>query len=306
MLHGESLTVGGFDRVWITTQGRAIWLDFPLPSGGVGRDFAMTDHGAFQDWLAAIGGLCLAPAPPLHASRLMEDLAARDLKSGDEIVARLNAATARVGALTWRRRLLSIALWPALALAFALLNILPLQGDLAEAAIWMHKTHSSVPPATHASLHAKLIQDLSTGFRPAVFVISILMAILITIGTAVSFIWTLATGVPPGLQLFGLVLMDRNGRPASRVKVLSRAFVTCLGMLALAANLVFMAILALNFPTVSAASRGLPPMAQETMALLWAGCVLAFLLPLVIAVHACIRPKRSLVDLVLGTTVVPR
>jgi uncharacterized RDD family membrane protein YckC len=306
LLQGESLTVGGFDRVWITTQGQAIWLDFPLPSGGVGRDIPISDHGDFQDWLAAIGGLSLAPAPPLHASRLMEDLAARNLKSADEIVARLIAATARVGALTWRRRLLSIALWPALALAFALLNVLPLQGDLAEATIWMHTTHSSVPPATHASLHAKLVQDLSSGFRPAVFVISILMAILITIGTAVSLIWTLATGVPPGLQLFGLVLMDRNGRPASRLKVLTRAFVNCLCMLALAANLVFMAILVLDFPSVSAASRGLSPLARETMTLLWDGCALGFLVPLVIAVHACIRPQRSFVDLMLGTTIVPR
>lgn len=305
-LQGERLPSAGFDQVWITTHGRAIWLDFPLPSGGVGRDFSMTDHRGFQNWLAAIGGLCLAPAPPLHASRLMEDLAAGRVESAEAIVARLNAATARVGSLTWRRRLLSITLWPALALVFTLLNIIPLQGDLGEVATWVHLRHSGVPPATHAALHANLIAETSSGPGPAIFLSSFIMALLIIAGTAVGFIWTIVTGVPPGLQLFGLVLVDRNGRPAARLKVLTRAFVTSLVMLALAANLIFMSILALNVPSVSAVGVGSMPPDRQTMALLWGICGLAFLLPLGIAVHSCIRPRRSLVDLVLGTTVVPR
>lgn len=305
-LQGERLPSAGFDRIWITTHGRAIWLDFPLPSGGVGRDFPAKDHGDYQKWLAAIGGLCLLPAPPLHASRLMEDFAARRVESAEAIVARLKVATAGVGALTWRRRLLSIAFWPAMALAFTLVNVLPLQGDLGEVTEWVHQSYFGAPPATHAAIHSHLTEKVVNGPGPVIFVIAMFMALLLTIGSALGFAWTLVTGVPPGLHLFGLVLVDRNGRPASRMKVLTRALLTGLGMFAMVVNLVFLGILALDLPSVSAVSAGSTPLSETTKAALWAACLLTFLVPLAVVVHACARPQGSLLDLVLGTTVVPR
>ncbi|WP_265594251.1 protein kinase [Haloferula sp. BvORR071] len=303
---GERLELAAFNRVWITAQGRAIWLDFPLPSGGASREYRVADHGSLQEFLAAIAGFCLAPAPPLHATRLMETFAQRRLETPDMIVGNLRATMEWPGKLTWRRRLVSLALWPLLALAFSLLLVVPEAGLIAgEVKQELMSGFTSSSP-THTDMYHHWVNELSSGHGPAISAWSGFLAFLLVLGALTNFIWTLITGLPPGLQLFGLVLVNRQGGPASRAMVLTRAFLTCLTMLTLAANLGFMASLAFKVPLFFASIAGAATVDTGVLAMLWGTCALVFLVLLGVAVHACTRPQRALADLILGTTIVPR
>ena len=301
---GERLEMAGFNRVWITAQGRAIWLDFPLPTGGA--EFRVSDAASLQEFLAAIAGNCLEPYPPLHASRLMETFAQQRLESADMIVGNLRATMELPGKLTWRRRLLSMALWPLMALAISLLIVLPTAGEISNE--WrnnMAAEFATAPPAAAAALSGWM-DALYSGSGPVVSIWAGMLAILLLLGAAFTFIWTLVTGLPPGLQLYGLVLTDRQSRPANRMHVMLRTFLTCLTMMALAGNLFFMAVLAFKVHLFVALASGASSVGKGASIGLWGTCVLIFLILAGIAVHACLRPQRAIVDMALGTTIVPK
>ena len=117
---------------------------------------------------------------------------------------------------------------------------------------------------------------------------------------------TLITGLPPGLQLYGLVLVDRRGSLSNRLVVALRSFLVCLGIGVLAANLVFVAILVFEVPMFATLLTGGAALGPSEEAVLWGASAVGFLVMLGIAVHACVRPQRALVDLALGTTIVPK
>ncbi len=292
---GERLEAAGLNRVWITAQGRAIWLDFPLPSGG--REFQVTDHASLQEFLAAIAAGCLAPDPPLHAGRLVETFAQQRLETPDLIVGNLRASMEWPGKLTWRQRLLSLLLWPLLALvmsAFAAVGLAPeITGEIRTE---MADGLKDLPGQEAADALAEIARIYS-GPVPGLGLVAATAAILLMLGVGVNFVWAIATGVPPGLQLYGLVL-TRAGKVAGRIIVVTRTFFTCMAMSLLAGNLVLAAVLAFGVPRVF--------LGQDVALWLWCGCGTVFLLLGGIALHACLRPQRALIDLVLGTTIVPR
>lgn len=293
---GERLEAGGLNRVWITAQGRAIWLDFPLPTGG--QEFRVADPGGLQEFLAAIAGSCLAPDPPLHAGRLVETFAQQRLETPDLIVGNLRASMEWPGKLTWRQRLFSLSLWPLLALVMASIVGFALApeatGDLRK-----EITGELVDlPGQDAAKSLAWIAKLYSGPVPGLGVLAGALAVLLMLGVTVNIVWTLVTGLPPGLQLYGLVLTTRAGKVANRMIVMTRTLFTCVTMTLLVGNLVFVAILAFGYPRVH--------LGPEGALILWLACGGGFLVLGAIALHACMRPHRALVDLILGTTIVPR
>jgi len=110
----------------------------------------------------------------------------------------------------------------------------------------------------------------------------------LAVGAVASMVWSIVAGMPLGLRLFGLALVNRDGRQASRLRVLCRTFITALPLVGI------------TVPWFTFALTG-------HMAV--AAAVALLVLPLVIAVsfiHALCRPTRSLADLIAGTTIVPR
>ncbi|HZJ16710.1 MAG TPA: RDD family protein, partial [Chthoniobacteraceae bacterium] len=107
-------------------------------------------------------------------------------------------------------------------------------------------------------------------------------------GAVASMVWSIVAGMPLGLRLFGLALVNREGRQASRLRVLLRTFIAALPLVGI------------TVPWFTFALTG-------HMAV--AAAVALLVLPLVIAVsfiHALCQPTRSLADLIAGTTIVPR
>lgn len=301
---GERLEMAGFNRVWITAQGRAIWLDFPLPAGG--EEFRVTDHASLQEFLAAIAGSCLEPHPPLHASRLMETFARQRLESPDLIVGNLRATLELPGRLTWRRRLLALALWPTGAVLMSLLTTLPMIPML-NADMSTHVADlAAQPPAAGSTAELTWLRAVFPGPGMIISLWAGLLAVALWFGAAFTFLWTLFTGSPPGIQLYGLVLVARSGEAAGRARVVLRAFLTSLAMWILVGNLLLLACLASKVPLFMALEMGYHGVAPGIVIGLWTLCVLLFLFFAGLAVHACMRPQRALVDLMLGTTIVPK
>jgi uncharacterized RDD family membrane protein YckC len=120
-----------------------------------------------------------------------------------------------------------------------------------------------------------------------IFVVS--FSVYLGLGAALSFAWAIFMGTPVGLRLFGLALVRRDGRRASRLRAALRVFVAWL-------------------PTAAAlVALGINAGAVEHLT---AGTAVALgvfaTIHLVALIHAICRPTRSLADLIAGTTIVPR
>jgi len=107
----------GFDRVWITREGRAKLLDFPAP----GAEDATTFEPPLFLWRVAEASL--DPRLPLHAREFVDALPGLEAGAAAE---RLKALVARRVAVTRRRKLAVMAAlgaFPAMTIAFMFLGL---------------------------------------------------------------------------------------------------------------------------------------------------------------------------------------
>jgi uncharacterized RDD family membrane protein YckC len=285
----------GFNRVWITNQGHAVWLEFPLSE----RDASLPldDVATLQRFLALVGASCLGPNQPLHAMRLIETLSQERLDSQEMVAGNLRATLTFPAALTRRRRLVTLVLWPLQALAMSVLLAFSFQALQQNTDRYPHveSLHSQASGSQSAdSTEAKT--GTETIFVPSrstttISIAAGLFAFQLNMGTLFSIVWTAITGVPPGIHLFGLVLLTRSGRPAPRWLALIRVFLTGLVPILLTTGLV-------TLIWMTGAWKFMPIQALITAS--------TFLAVAAFAVHAYLRPQRALPDLLLRTTIVPR
>lgn len=290
-----------FQRVWITLTGQAVWLDFPLTESD--DAFPMQDHHALQRFLSLLGAACLVNDPPLHATRLIETLSRERLDSVQMITGNLSAVMTFPAGINRRRRLVTLAVWPLMVLATA-----TLLGATFQPMVETELNHSR-PPTVSVGIDATTTTTPTTPVAASVsssdpevdlllqkpttrLIVALWFSTaVLLLGSFISFIWTLATGVPPGLHLYGLVLMTRARRPAPRWLAALRSMIVALvpGIFCCATLAVSFLILEPEVATVSIFVSGV-----------------CFLLLLGIAIQAYLMPQRALVDLVLGTAIVPR
>jgi uncharacterized RDD family membrane protein YckC len=110
----------------------------------------------------------------------------------------------------------------------------------------------------------------------------------LALGGAISLIWTVFTGTPMGLRLFGLALVRRDGLRASRLRAALRV---CLAWLPTACAVIVVIIIGVAEQLTSGTALALGFFAAIQLAAL---------------IHAFCRPTRSIADLIAGTTIVPR
>lgn len=118
------------DRLWITTTGRAVFLDFPAP-GLAAADSAPAGEldgiGSMQEFLTSVSRVALhggnasparsAALVPVHAQSFLASLARRTFEEARFIVGNLQSLIARPAEVTRVRRFASLAFVPAVALA---------------------------------------------------------------------------------------------------------------------------------------------------------------------------------------------
>ncbi|MDB6078671.1 MAG: pknH 2 [Akkermansiaceae bacterium] len=321
-----------FRRVWIT-RGGAVWLDFPLTDSA--RDTRDTrdsrgelvdpvtpleNIGALQRFLGRAAAACVETARPLHATQLIRTLAEERLDSAEMVCGNLRAAQARPAVITRRRRMISLILWPLLALLMmipavvlmqpSVLSQRPVRAEMESRRAATQERPVAAPAGP--AVAGPAVADARTGeaaeknpkpppleggaafarnFPSLVaFIMMISYATTLILALVFSLVWALATGEPPGLQFYGLALLrSRSGEKASRW----RAALRCL--LGVVPPVLILTV---------AGGVAMEWMESTAYAVLISGAALAALLAL--AVHTWLRPRRALADLLLGTVVVPR
>jgi uncharacterized RDD family membrane protein YckC len=131
--HDSLPPVLNLDRVWITSDNRAVVLDFPCP--GVEHEKAppvlvMADADGFAAAQRFLDGVaqkafgaskaCAHPPAPLHAQPFLRSLAERRFESAEILVGNLQSLLGKVAAVSRRRRLAVIGLTVSPALLVAL------------------------------------------------------------------------------------------------------------------------------------------------------------------------------------------
>ncbi len=111
----------GLDRVWITTEDRAVLLDFPCPGTSATEAETIHDAAGIQRFLARIARAALPTSQPLSARKLIQTLAAQRLEAPELVAGNLRAALREPATVTVRRRLFTLLLGPLAALMFALI-----------------------------------------------------------------------------------------------------------------------------------------------------------------------------------------
>lgn len=110
----------GFDRLWITREGRVLLLEYPAPGGNSGATRRAQDRFGIQEFLADIAGAVLPARLPLHAQNFLGRLCARAFESTAKVAAALRDLAEKPHAVNPQRRLLSVAMAPAVALGIML------------------------------------------------------------------------------------------------------------------------------------------------------------------------------------------
>jgi len=292
------------DRVWITSQGHAVWLEFPLSRQPVATEYATPDLAAFQLFLGDMAVRATAPHPPLHASELTARFLHHPFATAEALSEGLQETLALPAAITPRKRLMCFALWPVLALAFSIIVAITLQlfaepelQQLVEERQAISIDISGTPPEDRPPPVTAGPGGLMIGDVPLpipvlrFFVGSVLFLALVGAGACVSVLWAVATGIPPTFHLHGLALTTRRGTPAPRWKVILRTLISGTGALALGTGIVLLSVFTL-------------PEARDST-LFWVS-VLFLAVAGGAAIQALVRPSRAIPDFLLGTFVVPR
>jgi hypothetical protein len=300
---GEPTIEVAADRIWITTDDRAVVLDFRCPATPPTATREIHDAALLQRFLAEIANAALTPMRPLHARVLIETLAAARLEAPEIVAGNLRAALAKPATVSLRRRLFTLTLGPliALLLGLVLCGIVPVEnrhfdtwwqeykpgspslrralevksesgldsktedaldrylaghfGNLAtdrafwkraevQRAFWLqtgsqrdilrvaNDRHPSVSPEELRNAEETLRPKFDEWARFDRFIGPIagvgLFLGALAAGAVASMVWSIVAGMPLGLRLFGLALVNREGRQASRLRVLLRTFIAAL------------------------------------------------------------------------------
>jgi hypothetical protein len=111
----------GLNQVWITADGRAVLLEFPAPGAPPVEAVPIQSAADVQRFLTGVANAALSPVRPMHASELLQTLEQARLEEPALVAGNIRAALAEPAEVSPRRRATSVALWPAVSLAFALL-----------------------------------------------------------------------------------------------------------------------------------------------------------------------------------------
>ena len=313
--------VFSFDRIWITRSGRAMLLDFPCPQLAeripppeeLAAD-TTAEAQAFLDAVArrALEGAGTASRPgqllarvPLPAGVFLASLAKGSFERMDAVAGNLRHLTSLPAELSRSWRVASLALVPVVSISLALMLLLGMY--------WFVKHHREFETAWQTA-QAHSVHANETGHGPGVLPrydapstgaagagadgfhfpqgaylygpVFTLMAMMIMAGMT-DFFAAVFFGFSPVLKLFGIAVVNRQGRRAARWRLGVRSL----------AGLVPPIILTVIFIRI----------ASEDVFVRWHWVLLAGWLALLLAiVFVAVRwPDRSLADQVAGTWLVP-
>lgn len=145
-------------RVWITTGGRAVLLDFPCPGvTSAPPAFAVfEERKAVQAFLGEAASAALqheTVALPRHAQAFLESLRQQTFEATQIVVGNLRSLASKVAGISRPRRLATIIFWPAIVSALALLGAMLLTFEQKR---WDRQWTAAYPnlPSLRLSLHA--------------------------------------------------------------------------------------------------------------------------------------------------------
>lgn len=375
----ESAPVLSLDRIWITSAGRALLLDFPAPARATVPEcdaYPVDDSATVQAFLHAVATRSLEPdhAQPLHARQFLDTLERRGFDNLEFIPGNLQSLLSKPAEFTRSRRVASLALVPAVSLLLAVLLATILSFERVRSDRLWSMVYPDRPSLRHAvGLHVALLDDLTsnsselerackvymahhfadvltnetfwmnTDFADAAlhrehlglaitsasnaspdeiaraeatmtkalrqrareerfvgpFLVIGVALFMINLAGTFSLAVVLLFGVNPVLHLFGIAVVTRDGRTARRGRLLLRWLISwaVIGIIA-------------TFGALSGMAVGSGIVFDETMAALRAATLvvaaITALAMLACAVHAALRPSRSISDLISGTRLVPR
>ena len=99
----------GFDRLWLTRDDRVLLLDFPAPGAPAFPGAPVTDQRSAQEFLSSIARAALVRRVPLHARAFLQSLSEGRFESMAQVAGNLRADLEKPGAVSFRRRLISVA-----------------------------------------------------------------------------------------------------------------------------------------------------------------------------------------------------
>ena len=383
----ETAPVLALDRVWISSQGRAVLLDFPCPglshSTESSAPAVLDGVPAMQQFLRAVVWAVPMKPTPLHTRSFLASLAAGTFEKAEFVIGNLHSLIAKPAVITPSRRAVSLALGPAIFLCLGLVGAGMISFERVHKDRWWATTHPGLPSLNtvgHAYLTAldnvevdperselvraylvthyaavltnetfwampevrswfsgserrQLRKAITAGPPPetqlvaqaeqeiaellavtetqmravAVWILLGMLILGVTFLCMVELAGAAIFGQSPLLRLFGIAIVDRDGQPAARWRLLARWAVAWLpgaGLTFLAAGTGAFLIVLVGWPGEFSA------VGPEVLARLrWTAAVaipvLAGLL-LAAGAYAVLRPERSLPDLIAGTSLVPR
>lgn len=366
------------DRVWISSSGRAVLLDFPAPGTGA----SSTPLGDMQNFLIAVAGLCLdATALPQHAHGFIESLRRGSFEKPEFIAGNLRSLVGKPAEVTRPWRTASLILIPSIILLLAgviggtfafervrwerawatlypdkpslfilgeLQDRLRNARDSGDAAaqdvrdVRVYIAHQYGPMITNetfwnrpelvapfAPLNRDKLMEIAREYaeRPADMEelgrklqphieeeqrLQRLVPFQTFVGTALAFTVFAALvglvgwlfGVSLNLRLFSIVVVDRQGRRASRARLLGRwaaVWVPVLVLCGAAGALVIISSLA------GTAEMKMSEQEQAALTVVaWIVAPLALAMLAALVAYAGIHPTRGLQDRIAGTRLVPK
>jgi uncharacterized RDD family membrane protein YckC/predicted Ser/Thr protein kinase len=165
------------DRLWITSGGRAVFLDFPAPGLAAAGEMLtgeLADVGSMQKFLtlvsrAALNGSDANPGKttalvPVHAQSFLVSLARRTFDEARFIVGNLQSLIARPAEVTRVRRFASLAFIPAVALAITGLIVATIAFDRIRWDRDWARSHPGKPSVRAAAeLYADRLEEVKAG-----------------------------------------------------------------------------------------------------------------------------------------------
>lgn len=109
----------GVDRLWLTRDGRVLLLDYPAPGAPAFPVAPIRDQRSAQEFLSSIARAALVRRVPLHAREFLHSLSDGRFESMAQVAGNLRADLEKPATVSFRRRLISVAVPVVIALLFA-------------------------------------------------------------------------------------------------------------------------------------------------------------------------------------------
>jgi len=290
-------------HLWNTAEGRVKIIDFPVtametadPSAGEGFD-GLSDKAGIAGFLDRIALSALLGRPVSATERAAEQLQSLDpqaraflytLRSGDhaspEEVCALARALVQTGtAVTWPRRLLTVAYFLFLGGAYALVPAVYAASSGGTVALqrWQESIINDLPVV------AGLFAAPPVIWGPAFYALQLFIYAPIVLLVA----FAGGSRSSPLFDAAGIEIITRDGAPASRLRVLRRAATAWSPVLVVGAPLTVAILMGLG----SSYMHGAAWILTAATALMATGAVVSVL-----------RPEQGLAERLTGTLLVPR